>query len=108
MSPGALRGSLGGAWGSPSAPAYLLRECRRRQTLLQMFLEIQLQAAYADGTLHTAEAALLRRMAEVVADHAEELAIIEAEEKYGGTLELLRLGYPSSTTRTTLHGVLNL
>jgi len=40
-----------------------LRECRRRQTLLQMFLEIQLQAAYADGTLHTAEAALLRRMA---------------------------------------------
>lgn len=40
-----------------------LRECRRRQTLLQMFLEIQLQAAYADGTLHTAEAALLRRIA---------------------------------------------
>ncbi len=40
-----------------------LRECRRRQTLLQMFLEIQLQAAYADGTLHDAEAALLRRIA---------------------------------------------
>ncbi len=40
-----------------------LRECRRRHTLLQMFLEIQLQAAYADGTLHTAEAALLRHIA---------------------------------------------
>ncbi len=35
------------------------RECHRRHTLMQMFLEIQLQAAYADGELHPAERELL-------------------------------------------------
>jgi DnaJ like chaperone protein len=35
------------------------RECHRRHTLMQMFLEIQLQAAYADGVLHPAERELL-------------------------------------------------
>ncbi|MGD2117934.1 MAG: co-chaperone DjlA [Chromatiales bacterium] len=37
-------------------------ECHRRQTLMQMFVEIQLQAAYADGQLHAAESALLKRI----------------------------------------------
>jgi len=35
------------------------RECHRRNTLVQMFIEIQLQAAYADGEMHAAERALL-------------------------------------------------
>lgn len=35
------------------------RECHRRHTLLQMFLEIQLQAAYADGRFDPAEERLL-------------------------------------------------
>ncbi|WP_457677068.1 co-chaperone DjlA [Thiolapillus sp.] len=35
------------------------RECRRRTTLIQMFLEIQIQAAWADGRLDTAEEQLL-------------------------------------------------
>ena len=35
------------------------RECQRRQTLIQMFLEILLQAAYADGEMHAAEELLL-------------------------------------------------
>ncbi len=35
------------------------RECRRRTTLIQMFLEIQIQAAYADGRLDSAEEQLL-------------------------------------------------
>lgn len=39
------------------------RECRRRQTLLQMFLEIQLQGAYVDGHMDPAEERLLRHMA---------------------------------------------
>ncbi len=39
------------------------RECSRRQTLLQMFLEIQLQGAYVDGRMDPAEERLLRRMA---------------------------------------------
>jgi DnaJ like chaperone protein len=38
-------------------------ECHRRQTLIQMFLEIQLQGAYADGHMDPAEEQLLRQMA---------------------------------------------
>ncbi|BAO43575.1 co-chaperone DjlA [Thiolapillus brandeum] len=35
------------------------RECRRRTTLIQMFLEIQIQAAWADGRMDTAEEQML-------------------------------------------------
>ncbi|MCP3866676.1 MAG: co-chaperone DjlA [Gammaproteobacteria bacterium] len=35
------------------------RECHRRRTLIQMFIEIQLQAAYADGKINSAEEQLL-------------------------------------------------
>lgn len=35
------------------------RECRRRTTLIQMFVEIQLQAAYADGRMDEAEERVL-------------------------------------------------
>ncbi|MCU7920498.1 MAG: co-chaperone DjlA [Candidatus Thiodiazotropha sp. (ex Dulcina madagascariensis)] len=35
------------------------RECHRRQTLIQMFLEIQIQAAYADGSMDEVERSLL-------------------------------------------------
>lgn len=38
------------------------RECHRRNTLMRMFLEIQLQAALADGKLDTAERQLLQRI----------------------------------------------
>jgi DnaJ like chaperone protein len=41
----------------------LVRECRRRTTLLQMFIEIQLHAAYADGELHPRELDVLRHCA---------------------------------------------
>lgn len=40
------------------------RECRGRQNLLRMFIEIQLQAAYADGALHQREHSLLREVCE--------------------------------------------
>jgi DnaJ like chaperone protein len=40
----------------------LARECRRRKSLLRMFIEIQLQGAFADGSLHPAEDALLLRL----------------------------------------------
>ncbi|MGE4617890.1 MAG: co-chaperone DjlA [Gammaproteobacteria bacterium] len=39
------------------------RECHRRLTLMQMFVEIQLHAAYADGALHPREEAVLKRLA---------------------------------------------
>ncbi|MCG8426500.1 MAG: co-chaperone DjlA [Chromatiales bacterium] len=38
------------------------RECHRRNTLIQMFIEIQLQAAYADGTVDPAEEQMLLRI----------------------------------------------
>ena len=38
------------------------RECHRRATLLQMFIEIQIQAAYADGLAAPAEQRILRRI----------------------------------------------
>ena len=38
------------------------QETRRRSTLIQMFLEIQLQAAYADGVMHPAEKEVLRHI----------------------------------------------
>ena len=38
------------------------RECHRRQTLMQMFIEIQLHAAYADNTLHPHEAIVLKHI----------------------------------------------
>ncbi len=40
------------------------RECHHRTTLLQMFLEIQIQAALADGHLDSAENRVLMRCAE--------------------------------------------
>ncbi len=39
--------------------AQFRRECRRRTTLIQMFLEILIQAAYADGRMDPAEDQLL-------------------------------------------------
>ena len=39
------------------------KEVSRRSTLLQMFMEIQLQAAYADGALHPAERKILLHIA---------------------------------------------
>jgi DnaJ like chaperone protein len=35
------------------------RECRHRRTLLQLFMEFLLMAAYADGTMHAAERRIL-------------------------------------------------
>lgn len=39
-------------------------ECHRRRTLIQMFIEIQLQAAYADGRLDHAEERMLLHICE--------------------------------------------
>jgi len=56
----------------------LRRECGRRRNLLRMFLEIQLQAAFADGTLHDAEARILRHVAARLGFSPHELARMEA------------------------------
>lgn len=56
----------------------LRAECGRRRNLLRMFLEIQVQAAYADGRLHEAEARILRHVAARLGIPPQELAQIEA------------------------------
>jgi DnaJ like chaperone protein len=63
-------------------------ECHRRHTLMQMFLEIQLQAAYADGELHPTERELLLHVFEVLGfsrhefDHLE--ALVRSARANGG------------------------
>lgn len=39
------------------------RECARRRNLIQMFLEIQIATAFADGKLHSREQSILERIA---------------------------------------------
>jgi DnaJ like chaperone protein len=64
----------------------LRRECLRRHTLLQMFMEIQLQGAYADGALHPAEERLLLRICKRLGLSEASFRLmqgrIEAERRY--------------------------
>lgn len=53
-------------------------ECHRRSTLLQMFIEILLHAAYADGVLHRNEAAALRRISTALGFSAAQFQQLEA------------------------------
>jgi len=56
----------------------LKRECRHRQTLLRMFLEIQMQAALADGVVHAAERKLLLHVATRIGFSVAEFEQLEA------------------------------
>lgn len=60
--------------------------CRGRSNVLQMFLEIQLQAAYADGELHPNELQVLERVAQVLGFSQQDLtrliSMLEAELKF--------------------------
>ncbi len=61
------------------------RECLRRQTLLRMFMEIQIQAALADGVLHDREKDLLLHMADLLGFSQFEVArliqMLQAEQR---------------------------
>ena len=77
------------------------RECRHRQTLMRMFLEILIQAAYADGTMHPEERRTLIYICERLGftqsqfEHLDAM-IRAAREQYAGgvagkkTLDLAR------------------
>lgn len=86
------------------ALARFRRACHRRQTLLQMFLEIQLQAAFADGRLDTAERELLlhifRRLgfSERQFSHLE--TIVRAANHFGGAGSWEDAGRQSAPPRT--------
>jgi DnaJ like chaperone protein len=73
--------------------AQFRRECHRRQTLLQMFLEIQLQAAYADGNLEPAEERLLLHI-------CAQLGVPELEFRRLERLVQIHWGYGQGESRT--------
>jgi len=58
------------------------QECHRRSNLMRMFVEIQIQAAYADGELHPAEDRLLLRLCGMLGFHEQVYRQIEALVKF--------------------------
>jgi len=64
------------------------RECHRRQHLIRLFIEIQLQAAYADGVMHPKERALLLHICRRLGISPDEFDVLAgaagAERNYGG------------------------
>ncbi|NNE64742.1 MAG: co-chaperone DjlA [Gammaproteobacteria bacterium] len=63
------------------------KETHRRTTLIQMFLEIQVQAAYADGVMHPAEEKALERICQRLGIPLAQLKRLE---------EMLRAGFGST------------
>lgn len=74
------------------------KEVHRRTTLIQMFLEIQLQAAYADGVMHPAEKQALRGICEHLGIPAVQLDRLEEMLRAG----FGRSGYDAATQETSL------
>ena len=75
------------------------KETHRRTTLIQMFLEIQLQAAYADGVMHPAEEEVLAHICQKLGIPLAQLKRLEEMFKagFGST------GYAQSgSSKTTL------
>jgi len=73
-------------------------ETHRRTTLIQMFLEIQLQAAYADGVMHPAEKEALRSICGHLGIPAAQLDRLEEMLRAG----FGRAGYDAAATETSL------
>ena len=85
------------------------RECHGRTTLIGMFVEIQLQAAYADGKLDRAEDRLLRRVcrrlgvSELDYRRLERRVRVEREFAGGAGAAGASSGRPRSSPGGTLH-----
>lgn len=64
------------------------RECHRQRNLIQMFIEIQLQAAYADGDLHANEKHILLELCNRLGFSELEFrrleAMFRAQQNFGG------------------------
>jgi DnaJ like chaperone protein len=74
------------------------REAHRRTTLMQMFLEIQLQAAYADGVMHPAEKQALIDICGHLGIPAAQLERLEEMLRAG----FGRGGYDPAASKTSL------
>lgn len=70
------------------------KECRGRRTLIQMFIEIQLQAGYADGRLDPAEERLLLRICRLL--HFPELLFRQLERMIQAEIHGVRGGTKAS------------
>ena len=91
--------------------AQFKREALRRRTLLGMFLELLIQAAYADGVMHPAERKLLLRVSGQlgfsIADFKRLEAMIRAAHQFGaGTSN--KTAAESKNTLADAYTVLNL
>ncbi|KZY64485.1 MULTISPECIES: co-chaperone DjlA [unclassified Oleiphilus] len=64
----------------------LKQECGRRRNLLQMFIEIQIATALADGELHANEQAILMELAEILGFNRQQfehlLAMAVAQQRF--------------------------
>ncbi|MCP4878136.1 MAG: co-chaperone DjlA [Gammaproteobacteria bacterium] len=74
------------------------RETHRRTTLIQMFLEIQLQAAYADGVMHPAEKEVLIGICKHLGIPVSQLDRLEEMLRAG----FGRGGYDAASAKTSL------
>jgi len=85
------------------------KECHGRTTLIQMFLEIQLQGAYADGVLDPAEDALMVRICQLLGvselDYRRLERMIRAEAGFAGGAHGRQKGGPSLEDAYALLGV---
>jgi len=90
------------------------RECHRRRTLLQMFLEIQVQAAYADGPPDAREARLLVHICERLGIPAfmlrrlEQMVRLQAQFETGAAGQERRPQRPQGPTLEQAYAVLGL
>ncbi len=63
------------------------RECLRRRTLLQLFMEFLLMAAYADGVMHVAERRLLQHISQQLGFSPFEFKRLETMVRAGSHFE---------------------
>ncbi len=88
------------------------QECHRRNTLIQMFIEIQLQAAYADGRLDPAEEQLLLHICkhlgipEFAFRRLEQM--IQAERHFGGGAGRGQAPEPKGPTSADAYAILGI
>ncbi len=86
------------------------RECHGRSTLLRMFIEIQLQAACADGRLNREEDELLwhvcARLGFSELEYRRLRRMVEAEQRFGGSAGGGRASQPKQPTLSDAYAVL--
>lgn len=85
------------------------QETHRRTTLIQMFLEIQLQAAYADGVMHPSEEEVLAHICQKLGIPLAQLKRLEEMLKAGfGSTGYSQQAASSKTTLADAYAILGI